>query len=222
MVENVDHARDAIPALPIPGVILAGGLSRRMGGGDKCLRQLAGRSILDHVIARLRPQLADLAVNANGDPARFAAFGLPVIADSIPGHAGPLAGILAALDWAAGRDSSSTHVLVAPADTPFLPLDLVARLATAIHGRGGCALAASAGRLHPVVGLWPVSCRGALRHAITDEGLRKVEDWSGRIGAMAVAFEGKAPDPFFNVNSPADLEAAAVFLNADQPIAPGA
>ena len=164
MVENAETA--------IPAVILAGGRSRRMGGGDKCLLPLVGRPVLAHVIDRIRPQAETLALNANGDATRFAGFGLPVIADDESDFAGPLAGILAALDWASRMRPSAAAVLTVPGDTPFLPRDLLARLAALRLP----AIAQSAGRVHPVVGLWPLSLRDALRVAVRTEGLRKVGD----------------------------------------------
>jgi len=203
MVEKVD-----LPQRRFPAVILAGGLSRRMGGGDKGLLQLGDRPILGHVIERLRPQVSALALNANGDPSRFAAFGLDVIADSVPDFAGPLAGILAALSWAGAIAPQATHVLTTPADTPFLPHDVVARLQAAIRGPSDSAVAARAGRRHPVVGLWPVRCRDELEKAVRQEGLRKVEAWTDRVNARLVGFDDVTLDPFFNVNTPNDLAAA--------------
>jgi molybdenum cofactor guanylyltransferase len=190
------------------GVILAGGLSRRMGGGDKCLLPLAGRAILSHVIERLRPQISDLALNANGDPGRFAPFQLPVIPDDATDFAGPLAGVLVALDWAASRAMVPRHVLTVPADTPFLPTDLVARLAGGLAGGADVALASSGGRRHPVVALWPVTSREDLRRALREEGLRKVEAWMSRQNAVSVAFETVGGDPFLNINTPDELARA--------------
>jgi len=196
---------------PPLGVILAGGKARRMGGGDKCLLPLAGRPILEHVLARLAPQVEALAINANGDPARFDGLSLPVIADSVPGFAGPLAGVLAGLDWAAGRGAS--HIVTAAADTPFLPLDLVARLSAAVQASGmpiALAAAPHAGRgrvRHPTFGLWPVALRGDLRRAL-GEGVRKVVLWTDRHGAAEALFAQPGPDPFFNVNTPEDLARA--------------
>ncbi len=200
----------------IAGVILAGGLSRRLGGGDKCLRLLAGRPILAHIVERLRPQVDALALNANGDPARVAAFGLPVVADSIAGFAGPLAGILAGLDWAAGR-SGITHVATAAADAPFLPLDLVDRLRRSLEEEGSdLACARSAARAHPVFGLWPVALREPLRAAVSG-GVRKVDQWTARYRLAPVDFADVPRDPFFNVNHPEDLmEAERLFaMDAD-------
>jgi molybdopterin-guanine dinucleotide biosynthesis protein A len=197
-----------IHQLTVPGVILAGGLSRRMGGGDKCLAPLAGRAILAHIIERVRPQVSILAINANGDPSRFADFDLPVIADESADFAGPLAGILAALDWAADQARPIQHVLTVPGDTPFLPHDLVARLVAGLAKGAELALAASGGRSHPVIGLWPLASRDALRRAIHGEGLRKVETWASRFATAAVEFESKAGDPFLNINTPEELAEA--------------
>lgn len=188
------------------GVILAGGRATRLGGGDKCLRVVAGRRIIDHVTERLTPQVAGLALNANGDPARFAGIGLPVLADSVTGHAGPLAGVLAGLDWAAARGAAT--IATVAGDTPYFPRDLVQRLAAAA-GSTGVAIAASpdrAGRLqrHPTFGLWPVALREDLRTALTG-GLRKVTLWTDAHDAGTAVFESVPVDPFFNINSFEDL-----------------
>ncbi len=200
MVENAETA--------FPALILAGGLSRRMGGGDKGLLPLAGRPILAHVIDRIRPQVTALALNANGDATRFAGFDLAVVADDTADFAGPLAGILAALVWARGAHPSAAAVLTVPADTPFLPRDLAERLAAT----GAPAVAASGGRIHPVVGLWPLALEAGLRKALREEGLRKVEDWTARLGPAVVDFASMPLDPFFNVNTPEDLARAAALF----------
>ena len=192
----------------IAGVVLAGGLSRRMGGGDKCLRPLAGRPILAHIIERARPQVRALVLNANGDKARFAGFGLPVVADSIAGFAGPLAGVLAGLDWAAAERPDATHVASFAGDAPFLPRDLVERLAAALEQGHDLACAASAGRAHPVFGLWPLALRDDLRRALAEEGLRKVDQWTARFRLATIDFPVVPVDPFFNANHPDDLAAA--------------
>src|SRR5262249_3571333 len=174
---------DAAPggALEIPGVLLAGGLARRMGGGDKPMRTIAGRTILERVIARLGPQCDGLILSANGDPARFAAFGLTVVADDVADFPGPLAGILAALDWAAQHRPKVKFVLSAAADCPFLPRDLVARLDSARGAQGAeLAVAASGGQTHPVIGLWSVRLREELRHALVKEDVRKIDRWTAR------------------------------------------
>ncbi|HXC29428.1 MAG TPA: molybdenum cofactor guanylyltransferase MobA [Stellaceae bacterium] len=199
----------------IIGVLLAGGLARRMGGGDKPLRLIAGRPILDRVIERLRPQLAGLVLNANGDPVRFVEYGLPIVADSIPDYAGPLAGILAGLDWAAEHRPDCPMIASVPTDAPFLPLDLVERLERAVAAEGAdLACAASGGQAHPVIGLWPVHLRDQLRRALVDEGIRKVDVWTARYKLATVAFSDKPIDPFFNANRPDDLEEAARLLGA--------
>jgi len=192
----------------VPGVILAGGLSSRMGGGDKCLLDLGGQPVLGHVITRLRPQVGALALNANGDPARFDGFDLPVLPDVVAGHPGPLAGILTAMTWAAALGAS--HVITAAADTPFFPRDLARRL---LSSGGDMALAVTPHpRLgmarHPTFGLWPTRLCADLRAAI-DDGVRKVVLWSDRYNAQNVVFdEFPCEDPFFNVNTPADLSQA--------------
>ena len=192
-----------------PGVVLAGGLARRMGGGDKPLREIGGRTILARVVARLDPQCECLAINANGDPRRFASFGLPVIADGVKDFPGPLAGILAALDWAAASRPNSAWILSAPADCPFLPRDLVPRLSQAlIAEKAELAVAASKGRSHPVVGLWSVASREALRRALAVEGLRKVSQWTARFRLARVEWPTEPLDPFFNANTVDDLAEA--------------
>ena len=197
------------------GVILAGGLATRMGGGDKGRLVLGHRSLLDRVIARLAPQVAGLAINANGDPERFADLDLPVLSDSVVGHPGPLAGVLAGLDWAA--DQGAEEIVTVAADTPFFPGDLVVKLSVAAAGSANrLALAASHdanGKLwrQPTFGLWPVALRDDLRTALKD-GLRKVVIWTDRHGAVQVVFEGAGFDPFFNVNTPDDLALAETMV----------
>ena len=186
------------------GVILAGGQARRMGGGDKGLLVLDGMTLLDRVSDRLGPQVERLVLNANGDPARFAEYGLPVIPDSLDDYPGPLAGVLAGLEYAA--DHGFDHIVTAAADTPFFPHDLAERLDRATHkAQTPIALAATheEGRLvrHPTFGLWPVSLRADLRAALQD-GLRKVVLWTDKHGAASTAFD---EDAFFNVNTPEDL-----------------
>lgn len=197
---------------PIYGVILAGGLARRFGGGDKSLRQLGERPILAYVIERLRPQVTGLLLNANGDPTRFRDFGLEVAADSISDRPGPLAGILAGLDWVAAHRPAIGWILTAPADCPFLPTDLLAQLAIGIVPPHRAAVVRYQQRLQPATGLWSVSLRHELRTAIVGDGLRRVEDWVERCGAVPVDFAPCSIDPFFNVNTPEDLELAKAFL----------
>ena len=192
-----------------PGVLLAGGLARRMGGGDKPMRQIGGRTILERVIARLRPQCDTLVLNANGDPARFVSFGLPVIADSVANFPGPLAGILAGLDWAAENRPDAAWVLSAAADCPFLPRDLVARLHRArIEQNAELAVAASGGQSHPVIGLWSVALREELRHALVIEDIRKIDRWTARYRLATVTWVTEPLDPFFNANTMDDLAQA--------------
>ncbi len=191
---------------PTLGVILAGGLARRMGGGDKGLHRVGGERVLDRLLRRMEPQVAGVIINANGDPARFADLGMPVVPDSVPGRPGPLAGVIAGLDWAAGHLPGVEWIVTAPWDCPFVPVDLVARL-HAGRGAAELACAASGGRSHPVVGLWPVSLLGALRQAVSD-GVRKIDVFTGRYGAVAVEWAMAEVDPFFNVNTPEDLQEA--------------
>jgi molybdenum cofactor guanylyltransferase len=201
---------------PTPGVLLAGGLARRMGGGDKPMRQIAGRTILDRVIARLEPQCEGLILNANGDPARFACFGLPVIADTVKNFPGPLAGILAALDWAATNRPDVEFMLSAAADCPFLPRDLVARLQrTRAEQNAQLAVAASAGQSHPVIGLWSVALREELRHALVVEDIRKIDRWTARYRLATVTWPAEPLDPFFNANTMDDIAAAERLAELD-------
>ncbi|WP_109466869.1 molybdenum cofactor guanylyltransferase MobA [Albibacillus kandeliae] len=202
------------------GVILAGGLATRMGGGDKGLLEIGGEPLLQRIIDRIEPQVAGVALNANGDAARFASYGLPVLPDTIPGFPGPLAGVLAGLDWAAAQGADS--IVTVAADTPFFPCDLVPRLLLAAEDRphllalactprdGEEALKSGGGRKinrHPTFGLWPVALRDDLRAALTD-GLRKVVLWTDRHGAGEALFPADPFDPFFNVNTPEDLARA--------------
>jgi molybdopterin-guanine dinucleotide biosynthesis protein A len=191
------------------GLVLAGGLARRMGGGDKALIRIGGEAILDRVLAVLRGSCEPIILNANGDPARFARYGLPVIADSVPDFAGPLAGILAGLDWAAAHAPGTEWVVSVPGDCPFLPPDLVDRLHAARAEAGAPLACARSGEWrHPVVGLWRVDLRDDLRQALTVEDLRKIEIWTARHGIAIASWPDKPVDPFFNVNTPDDLAAA--------------
>ena len=193
----------------IPGVLLAGGLARRMGGGDKPMRTIAGKTILERVIARLKPQCSGLILNANGDPARFASFGLPVIADTVADFPGPLAGILAALDWMATHRPEVKFLLSAAADCPFLPRDLVARLEAArLEENAELAVASSGGQTHPVIGLWSVRLRGALRQALVQEDIRKIDRWTARYRLATVSWPTTPVDPFFNANTVDDIAEA--------------
>ncbi|MBT8415151.1 MAG: molybdenum cofactor guanylyltransferase MobA [Boseongicola sp.] len=188
------------------GVILAGGQATRMGGGDKGLLRLGGVTLLGRVIERLEPQVAGLCLNANGDAARFAAYGLPVVADEVEGFAGPLAGVLAGLDWAATKGAE--HIVTAAADTPFFPGDLVPRLQMAAEDQGKpIALARTDNGRHPTFGLWPVALRDDLRVALGD-GVRKVVQWTDSHDTAMADFPTGRFDPFFNVNTPEDLSLA--------------
>ncbi|MFN3868505.1 MAG: molybdenum cofactor guanylyltransferase MobA [Hyphomicrobiaceae bacterium] len=222
--ENVDVTVAA-------GFILAGGLSRRMfadgsGHGDKGLLPIGSRSMLAHVAASLGRQTDTVVLNANGDPARFASLGLPVIADTVAGHVGPLAGILAGLRWAAARESAAngnaaTHLVSVSTDTPFFPDDLVTSLIAALQSATGgerIAIARSAGQIHPVIGLWPLALVDDLEQALQN-GVRRVNDWAARHGTIVVDFPyrtigGRVVDPFFNANTPEDLEVARTLAAA--------
>lgn len=199
------------------GVLLAGGLSRRMGGGDKGLLELAGKPMMAHALDRLRPQVADVIVNANGDPNRFAQFDLPVVADVTEGAQGPLAGVLAGLLWARENRPQLSHIVTASSDAPFLPEDLVACLRNAAIADGApIALAASGGHNHPVIGLWPVALADDLNAALQG-GIRKVVQWTAQHGFVTVDFpfltlNGHQVDPFFNANTPEELDAARNIL----------
>ncbi len=206
----------------VTGILLAGGQSRRMGGGDKGLLTLAGKPMLQHVIDRIRPQVSALALNANGDPARFAAFGLPVFPDSLSNHPGPLAGVLAGMMWSVEHTPRASYIATVSTDAPFLPSDLVARLReAAITSPGTIAIARSGGHLHPVIGLWPVNLVDDLAEAL-GEGVRKVLRWTDRHGTLPVDFpfaelSGRSIDPFFNANTPTELEEARQLLTAGKP-----
>ncbi|MBR0821261.1 molybdenum cofactor guanylyltransferase MobA [Bradyrhizobium liaoningense] len=198
-------------------VLLAGGLARRMGGGDKPMRTIGGRTILERVIARLTPQCSGLILNANGDPARFAAFGLTVVADDVPGFPGPLAGILAALDWTAANRPDIKWVLSAAGDCPFLPRDLVAQLHEARERENAqLAVAASGDQTHPVIGLWRVTLRDELRHALVVEDLRKIDRWTARYPLATVTWPDEPLDPFFNANTIEDIAEAERLAALDQ------
>jgi molybdenum cofactor guanylyltransferase len=194
----------------IAGIILAGGQSRRLGG-NKALRQLGSKPLLAHVISRAQPQVASLALSVNINLPSFRSFGLPLLADPFPGFPGPLAGILAGMDWAAGQGSETLASFAC--DTPFFPLDLVARLAAARDADNAVvACAASGGRAHPVFALWPVSLREDLRRALSEQGARKVDAWAARYRSTTVSFPNASFDPFFNINTPADLAKAEPLL----------
>ncbi len=206
------------------GVLLAGGLARRMGGGDKPLRMIAGKTLLERVIDRVGPQCHGLVLNANGDPERFAHTGLPVVADTVEGFAGPLAGILAGLEWAAANRPEIGWMLSVAADCPFLPRDLVARLrAERMRHNAELAVAASGGQSHPVVALWPVAFRDALRHALVAEDCRKIDLFTARYRLATAQWPAVPLDPFFNANTVEDVAAAErlVALDAIDPAPTG-
>jgi molybdenum cofactor guanylyltransferase len=197
------------PPPPTLGVILAGGLSRRMGGNDKALLPLGGRSLVEHAAGRLTAQCESVILNTNSDPARFARMGLPVVPDSISNRPGPLAGILAALDWSAAHRPDIACVVSAPADTPFIPTHLVLRLHEACQKkRKPIACAASGSRTHFAVGLWPISLRHDLRYSLVEKGMRSIREWLNNHGHAEVSWPVDPVDPFFNINTPDDLRHA--------------
>jgi len=194
---------------PTLGVVLAGGRASRMNGADKTRIRVGGTSLLERVLARLRPQCSRLILSADGDAARFADTGLTAVADSVPDHAGPLAGILAGLDWTADHAPEIAWVVSVPCDCPFLPRDLVTRLHAARSEAGApLACALSGQRRHPVIALWPVTLREDLRSALTNEGVRKVDYWTARHAVATADWPVGPVDPFFNVNTPAEAAEA--------------
>ncbi len=203
-----------MPSFPATiGVILAGGLARRMGGGDKSLLDLGGKTLLAHVAQRLAPQCNDLILNANGDPSRFGDIDFPVVPDSLPGHLGPLAGILAAMAWTAFHHPSAEWIVSVPGDTPFIPEDLVIRLHEACAAsRQLIACASSGSRDHFTIGLWPVHLRHDLQHALLHRGLRRMEDWMKDHGLARASWPNEPSDPFLNINTPEDLSRAKALV----------
>jgi molybdopterin-guanine dinucleotide biosynthesis protein A len=197
---------------PVAGILLAGGRSSRMGGGDKCLRPLAGKPILARIVERLEPQVSAMVINANGDPARFAGFGLPVVADSVTGFAGPLAGVHAGLAWVQANHPGLRYVVTVATDTPFFPANLVRRFLAEAEGVAGLLVARSEAGVHPVIGLWPVALAAELERSLK-AGERTVGKWVAEHGAAEVFFpeleiSGRRIDPFFNINQPQDLAEA--------------
>ena len=205
----------------VTGVRLAGGRAKRMGGGDKGLRTLGGRTIMDYIVERVRPQVAVLLINANGDPGRFSGYGLPVIADVISdesgGFAGPLAGVLTGMEWAAANQPQCSWVATFACDAPFVPSDLVARFVAAVEEEGAAmACAASRGRAHPVFGLWPGALAAELRQAMSEEDIRKIDRWTARYNLIEVDFAADPFDPFFNINAPEHLTEAERLLSTER------
>ncbi len=207
---------------PVVGILLAGGKSSRMGGGDKCLRPLGGRPILAHIIERLKPQVSDMIINANEEAARFAVFGLPVVEDSVCGYAGPLAGVQAGLAWIKNNRPDSEYGVTVATDTPFFPEDLVQRfLEEERADRPTLLVARSAAGVHPVIGLWPVALADQLEASLR-QGVRKVGGWTAQHGAVEVSFPpveigGREIDPFFNINRPVDLAEAETLMTEPAP-----
>ena len=198
-------------AIRSAATLLAGGQARRMGGGDKNLMMLAGKPVLRHVLDRVDFADRPLMINANGDPARYAAFCLPVCADVIDGYAGPLAGILTGLEWVVANHSDCSHMVSLATDAPFLPVNLIAVLESAIGDGAEIAQAMSLHRRHPVFAIWPVAIAAALRDAVIDEGVRKIDDFTARYHCVTVEFAG-TPDPFMNLNRPDDFDLATQIL----------
>jgi len=214
----VDPMPSLAPTLPPTlGVVLAGGLARRMGGVDKPMQRMGGRSLLERVVERLSPQCDRLILNANGDPSRFAAFGLPVVADGLADFPGPLAGILAALEWTAANRPDIAWVVSVAADCPFLPGDLVSGLHRARAAENAeLAVAASGGQTHPVIGLWNVGLGQALRQALVVEDIRKISRWTARYRLASATWPTEPIDPFFNVNTPEDIARAETLAMQDK------
>ncbi len=197
----------------IVGLLLAGGLSRRMGGGDKALTQLGGRSVLSRIIDLAKPQVSELLLNANGDPARFAEYGLPVVPDVIEGYAGPLAGVLTGLEWISQNRPQCQWLATFPSDAPFMPKDMIAQMEAEVEKQGAqLACAITNGRSHPVVGLWPVALKNQLRKAMLEEEMRKIDLWTARYKLVEVEFSCDPVDPFFNANRPEDFGKAEELL----------
>jgi molybdenum cofactor guanylyltransferase len=206
---------------PVFGILLAGGRSSRMGGGDKCLRMLGGRPILARIIERLKPQVSGMVINANGDPSRFVPFGLPVVADSIGGFAGPLAGVHAGLEWVKANRPDIRHAVTVATDTPFFPADLVRGFLAVLKDKPALLLARSGEGVHPVIGLWPVALAAELEASL-QQGMRKAGAWTEQHGAVEVPFpdvevKGRRIDPFFNINKPGQLAEADALLEDSAP-----
>ena len=204
----------------IAGVVLAGGQARRMGGANKCLLNLSGKPVLSHVLKRACPQVGPIILNANGDPSEYSDFCLPVAADVVGGSAGPLAGILTALEWASANAPNCQYVASFPGDSPFFPADLVEKLYEKIQSGSTMAYASSQQRHHPVFGLWPVNTQNELRDAMITDKIRKVDRWTSRHNLGVVNYPVTAIDPFFNLNTPNDLLKAECHLQKNNVTAP--
>jgi len=207
----------SIKSEDIVAVILAGGLARRMGGGDKSMLELGGKSILSYVIELAQNQAGTVLLNANGDAERFAEFGLPVQADIVPDFAGPLAGVVSAMAWVKQNRPDATHLITMAADTPFFPADYVSRMVVVMEVKGQpLACASYKGRTQPVFGLWPVDLFDDLYKALVEDDIRKVDRFTAPYGVADVSFDELGDNPFFNVNKPADLTAGELHLAAKQ------
>jgi molybdopterin-guanine dinucleotide biosynthesis protein A len=193
----------------IPAVILAGGRSTRMGGGDKALLQIGDKSLIEHVIGTLAPQVGDILINTNSAPALYAHLGLPVLGDTVPGFQGPLAGILAGMLWAQQLNPGASRVVIVPADVPFLPANLVARLLSALHAENkDVAVAQHAGRIQPTIGIWSTGLADRLARHLQTTGTRKVQQWLDQTGFASVEFPTADDGDFLNINLPEDLSEA--------------
>ena len=198
----------------VVGVLLAGGLSRRMGGGDKCLQKLAGKKLLSYLIDTAYPQVDELILNASGDISRFNEFDLTVVSDSVEGRLGPLAGVLTGMEWSADNKPGCDWIVTFPTDAPFFPGDLVKRLLNAVESEGAdIACASSFGQAHPVFALWPIALARDLRKALIEENMRKIDKWTAQYKTIQVEWSAEILDPFFNINYPEDLERAEIFLD---------
>jgi molybdopterin-guanine dinucleotide biosynthesis protein A len=194
-------------------VILAGGRALRMGGVDKAFLELGGKTLIERAIVRAAPQTAELVINANGDPARFAAFGWPVIEDRIGGFLGPLAGILSGFEWMRANRPNARWLASFACDCPFFPTDMVARLiAKAQRENALVALAASGDHHHPVFAVWSATLPVTSQSALRDQGLRKMDDFVAGFPSTRVVFPSEPVDPFFNINTPDDLVRAEALM----------
>ena len=198
----------------IVGVLLSGGLSRRMGGGDKCLQKLAGKKLLSYIINTAFPQVDELILNASGNISRFNEFNLTVVSDTVEGRLGPLAGVLTGLEWSSDNKPGCEWIVTFPTDAPFFPSDLVKRLLNAVESKGAdIACASSLGQPHPVFALWPITLASDLRKALIEKNMRKIDKWTAQYNTIEVEWSAEIRDPFFNINCPEDLKRAESFLD---------